>query len=35
MPQSVVQANHPVEIISAKQIGRWLVESVGTTDLEA
>lgn len=32
MPQSVVQANHPVEIISAKQIGKWLVESVGTTD---
>ena len=30
MPQSVVMADHPEEVISAKEIGRWLVEEIGT-----
>jgi len=31
MPQNVVRSDHPVEIITARQIGKWLVEYVGTS----
>lgn len=32
MPQNVVRSDHPVEIINATQIGKWLVEYIGKID---